>query len=175
MVRVLDGLTLLYLNITMKTLVLGSSADNKTIILDYENTNIDYHLLETPNLIELVKEVLPSLVVGDDDQAVLERDMGRVVGTTNLVETTDDDEIVYAKRIGREKYSRFVKNRQLAPCRSIVVVIRKCEEEYCLWTAMCGNLLPPEAYDEDSGFSATHALVYDELLIQRDTLRSSRP
>lgn len=159
----------------MKTLSLGISADNKTVLLDCENTNVEYHLLETPNLIELVKEALPFLVVGDEDQAVLERDMGRVVGATNLVETIDDDEIVYAKRIGREKHSRFVKNRQLTPCQSIVIVVRKREQEYYLWTAMCGNLLPPEAYDENSEFNATHALVYDESLIQLDTLRGSRP
>lgn len=159
----------------MKTLNLGISADNKTVLLDYENTNIEYHLLETPNLVQLVREALPYLVIGDGSQVVLERDMGRVVGTTNLVETTDSDEIVYAKRIGRKKYSRFVKNRELVPCQSIVVVVRECGQEYYLWTAMCGNLLPQEAYDENSVFNVTHALVYDETLIQPDTLRGSRP
>lgn len=158
----------------MKTLNLGTTADNKTVLLDYENTNIEYHLLETPNLIELVQEALPYLVLDDGDQAVLERDMGRTVGTTNLVDTTDGDEIVYAKRIGREKYSRFAKNRELTPCRSIVVVIRRRGEMYYLWTAMCGMLLPPEAYKEESLFNKTHALVYDEALIQLNTLTESR-
>lgn len=159
----------------MKTLNLGFSADNKIILLDYENTHIEYHLLETPNLVQLVREALPYLVIGDGNQVVLERDMGRVVGTTNLVETTDSDEIVYAKRIGREKYSRFVKNREPVSCQSIVVVVRKRGQEYYLWTAMCGNLLPQEAYDENSAFNVTHALVYDATLIQMDTLRGSRP
>lgn len=159
----------------MNVSTLGVSNDNKTILLDYENTNVEYHLLETLSLLELVNEALPFLIIGDDDQAVLERDMGRVVGTTNLVETTDRDEIVYAKRVGRERYSRFVKNRDVKPSQSIVIVIRRKEEKYYLWTAMCGKLLPPEAYDDDSAFNTTHALVYDESLIQLDTLRSLRP
>lgn len=159
----------------MKILNLGTTANNKTVLLDYGQTNIEYHLLETPDLIELVQEALPHLVLDDRDQVVLEQDMGRVVGTTNLVETTDRDTIVYAKRIGREQYTRFAKNRELTPCRSIVIVIRRSEGIYYLWTAMCGKKLPPEAYQENSAFNQTHALVYDESLIQLDTLVESRP
>lgn len=159
----------------MKIINLGATADNKSIFLNYDDTNVEYHLLETPNLVELVKEAVPHLVLGDGDQIVHERDMGRVVGTTNLVETGDSDDIVYAKRIGRNKYSRFVKNREAKPCRSIVTVFRKRGDEYYLWTAMCGELLPPEAHNEDSEFNATHAMVYDEKLVQLSTLTKSWP
>ena len=151
----------------MKVINLGNTADNKKILLDYDNTNVEYHLLETPNLLELVREALPYLVLGDEYQVVLGRDMGRIVGTTNLVETSDNDDIVYAKRIGRDKYTRFVMNREVEPCASIVIVVRKRGDEYYLWTAMCGELLPPEAYDEGSDFNATHAMVYDEKLVQQ--------
>jgi len=159
----------------MKTITLGASANGKTVVLDYDNTNVEYHLLETPNLIELVQEALPSLVLGDDNQLVIEQDMGRVVGTTNLVDTTESDEIVYAKRIGRDAYSRFAKNRQPAPCSSIVIVLRKNDARYHLWTAMCARLLPKDAWDQESDFSKTHAMAFDEKLIQIDTLSVSRP
>ncbi len=98
-----------------KPLELGRSADGKLVTLDYANTNVEYHIIETPDLLSLVQEVLPTLILGDQAQIVVERDLGRVVGTTNLVETTDKDEIVYAKRVGRSKYSRFVKNRREIP------------------------------------------------------------
>lgn len=159
----------------MKILNLGTTANNKTVLLDYENTNIEYHLLETPDLTELVQEALPHLVLGDGDQVVLEWDMGRIVGTTNLVETTDADEIVYAKRIGRNAYSRFAKNRQPIDCSSIVIVLRKDNEDYYLWTAMCAKLQPKEAWRPDSLYSKTHAMAYDETLIQLDTLTESKP
>ena len=150
---------------------IGIDKQGNTIILDYKNTHVEYHLLETPNLIDLVKEVLPTIETNGQDQVIIERDIGRIIGTTNLVETDDTDEIVYAKRIGRETYSRFVKNRQLIPTSYLVVVLRKASNGYILWTAMCGRLLPSEAYIEDSEFNRTHALVYDEKLIQLDSVQ----
>jgi hypothetical protein len=55
---------------------LGTSADGKPVLLDVLNTNIEYHLLETPNLIDLVIEVLPTITVMDEQQVVVERDLG---------------------------------------------------------------------------------------------------
>jgi hypothetical protein len=159
----------------MKILNLGMSANNKIVFLDYENTNVEYHLLETPNLIELVQEAIPRLVLGGGDQLVFEEDMGRIVGTTNLVETSDADEIVYAKRIGRDRYSRFAKNRQPKVCSSIVIVLRESDRKYYLWTAMCANLLPEEAWQPESNYNKTHAMAYDEALIQIDTLTELKP
>lgn len=154
---------------------LGVSANGMPIFLDRSNTNIDYHLLETPDLINLVREVVPSIEVENNDQIVVERDLGRTVGTTNLVETTDGDEIVYAKRIGRNAYSRFVKNKKPIPCSSIVIVLRKGEFGYYLWTAMCAKLLPKEAWIDGSLFNQTHAMAYDESLVQLSTVTESRP
>lgn len=154
---------------------LGISADGESVFLDPMNTHIDYHLLETPNLIDLVIEVLPTISVMNKKQIVVERDLGRIVGTTNLTETTGNDEIVYAKRIGRDSYSRFAKNREPVSCCSIVVVLRKGGTGYYLWTAMCAKLLPKEAWIEDSTFSKTHAMAFDESLVQIDTLTKSRP
>lgn len=154
---------------------LGISADGEPVFLDLKNTNINYHLLETPNLIDLVVETLPTISVIGEQQVVVERDLGRIVGTTNLVETTDRDDIIYAKRIGRESYSRFAKNRDLTPCRSIVVVLRKGDSGYYLWTAMCAKLLPKDAWIEGSFFNMTHAMAFDENLVQLDTVTKSRP
>ena len=154
---------------------IGISADGESIFLDPVNTNVDYHLLETPNLIDLVIEVIPTISVMSERQVVAERDLGRVVGTTNLIETTDSDEIVYAKRIGRDSYSRFAKNREPIPCRSIVVVLRKGDAGYYLWTAMCARLLPKEAWIESSTFNKTHAMAFDESLVQIDTLTKLKP
>lgn len=150
--------------------------NDKAVFIDYDNTNVTFHILETPDLLELVKEALEQTEIGGrEQQIVFEKDLGRIVATTSLVETTDKDEIVYAKRRQRDSYSRFVKNRELIKTQYIVVVLRKVEGEYNLWTAGGGRLLPKEAYDPDSQFNATHALVYDEDLVQLDTITSIRP
>lgn len=160
---------------SQKILRLGTTADGRVAWLDYSHTNVEYHLLETPNLIELVQEAIPGIGVTDQEEVISEYEFGRVVGTTNLVETTSEDEIVYAKRKGRDTISRFVKNKQPTPCSSIVVVLRKGELGYYLWTAMCAKLLPDDAWDPTSEFSQTHAIVYDENLVQLDTVTVSRP
>ncbi len=152
---------------------LGKTTDNFEVILDDDSTNVEYHLLETPNLLDLVAEALPAIETLEQDQVVIERDLGRNVGTTNLVETSEGDKIVYAKRKGRDVYNRFVKGKEITPTSYIVVVLRKVGDGYILWTAMCGRLLPPEAYDQNSEWSKTHAMVFDENLIQMDTLRDT--
>ena len=152
---------------------LGKTADGFDAILDDNNTHVAYHLLETPDLIDLVIEALSSINTDGRDEVVVERDMGRVVGTTNLAETSDQDEIIYAKRKGRDTYSRFVKNRDVIPTQYIVVVLRKTVDGYLLWTAMCGRLLPQDAYDKNSKWSKMHAMVFDEHLVQKDTIRET--
>lgn len=154
---------------------LGVTNDGQPVFLDRANTHIRYHLLETPNLLELVREAMPQIELSSESQVVVECDMGRVVGTTNLVETTKDDEIVYAKRRGRDSYSRFAKNRRPSPCQYIVMVFRQEEGTYFLWTAMCGRILPEEAYDKESKFSHTHALAYDDNLVQIETVTIVKP
>ena len=164
----------------MSKKLLCKSKNNKNIFLDEDNTNVHFHILETPNLLELVKETLVETEIEDEEQVVFEKDLGRIIGSTSLVETDENDEIVYAKRKNRNEYSRFVKNRELIPTSYIVIVLRKIDDGYNLWTAMCGRLLPSVAYDpkdkkDSNGFNRTHALVYDEKLIQLDTLTNVCP
>ena len=152
--------------------LLGKTADNFEVMLDDDNTHVAYHLLETPDLLDLVIEIFPTIETLGQNQVVNERNMRRVVGTTNLVMTTDEDEIIYAKRKGRDTYSRFVKNRKLTPTQYIVVVLRRLQGRYLLWTAMCGRLLPSDAYKENSDWSKTHAMVFDDRLVQGDAIRT---
>ncbi|MFZ2836142.1 MAG: hypothetical protein WAZ21_02385 [Candidatus Saccharimonadales bacterium] len=158
----------------MKQLV-AMSKNNISVFVDYEATNVTFHIRETPDLLDLVREAIEASDIVGEGELLFERNMGRIVGTTSLVETTDADDIIYAKRKEREKYSRFAKNRELVPTSYIVICIRKQSGDYLLWTAWCGRLLPKEAYDPASHFSRTHALVYDEELIQLDTITTLRP
>lgn len=155
--------------------LVGVSNDGYRVWLDHDATNVTFHIRETPNLLELVKEAIEGADIVGEDEILFEKDMWRIVGTTTLVKTTDADEIVYAKRKERDKYSRFAKNRELTPTSYIVVCVRKQGDDYMLWTAMCGRLLPKEWYDSTSHFSRTHALVYDEDLVQLDTATTVNP
>ncbi len=137
------------------------------------------HILENANLLELIKEAVEqSELVGE--KVVLEVDLGRIVGTTSMVEVTDSDDIIYAKRIGRDKYSKFVKDHELRQTSKVVAVLFRESDGYLLWSGWCGELLPQEPDGKGGShtsraFDATHALVYDPKIIQMDTLTRTLP
>lgn len=158
---------------------LAVSKNGKNVFTYVEATNIRLHVLENPNLLTLAKEVVEQSEVTGSNVG-LECDLGRVVGQTSCVETTADDEIVYAKRLQRDSYSRFVKNRQLEDTSIVSVVLFEKEYGYLVWSAWCGALVPTSPDSEGSmktseGFWDTHALVYDPDLIQPGTERADKP
>ena len=152
---------------------LCKSANGADVFIDIDETNIGLHVLENPGLVDLVKEVVELSVV-DGEKVALQVDLDRVVGETSMVEINDQDEVIYAKRIGREKYSKFVKNREMVQTRSVVAILFKKDYGYLVWSAWCGQLMPQES-DGSGGthtsreFDRTHAMVYDPKIIQLDT------
>lgn len=101
----------------------------------------------------------------------------RVIGATVCVETTDDDEIVYATRKGRKWPSRMVKNRMPMPSDELTLVVKLCKHNiYRLLTAYIGGFSEREIDDhniktqEDKRVSihfwSNHALIYNEDDIQ---------
>lgn len=158
---------------------LCKSANGADVFIDLEHTNIGLHILENANLVELVKEAIERSEL-EGKKVALEVDLGRVVGTTSMVEITEQDEIVYAKRLDRDKYSKFVKNRELVPTSKVVVILFQEEHAYLVWSAWCGELLPQES-DGKGGmrtsreFKNSHALVYDPKIVQAGTETKQAP
>lgn len=155
------------------------SRNQLPVYIDHGATKVALHIQEAPLLLELVKEV----VAGSDlsgDNVALERDMGRIVGETTLVETSDTDEIVYAKRLQRDKYTRFVMNKVAQPTSYLTVILHEADDGYNLWSAWCGRLVPTSPGGEDEmpksqGFWRNHALVFDDAIIQADTITAVCP
>ncbi len=103
----------------------------------------------------------------------LKIDMGREIGHSICVETTESDEIIFAQRTNRKGITRFVKNRNPIPSSTIVVILKRAQGEegeddfYIMTTAYIGNTAPHEPWDakatEDSlPFWSTHALIFEE-------------
>lgn len=158
---------------------IATSKNGHFVFLDDKITNVSLHIIETPNLIELVGEVLSSTDLTGDNVAI-EKDIGRIAGKTSMVETNDDDEIVYAKRLHRGKFTRFVKNKSLMQTSFVTVILHKTDDGYNLWSAWCGRLVPTSPGDKDEmpksqGFWRNHALVYDENIVQLDTITATCP
>ncbi len=94
-------------------------------------------------------------------------DMGREIGQKLLVQTTDEDEIVFAQRPKRSGLSRFVKNRPPEACTTAVIILKKRNdggEGYFIVTGWVGILGQHEPWDKFAGplargFWSKHALV----------------
>lgn len=155
------------------------SANGHDVFLDKYATNIGVHLIENPELLELVKEALAQSEVEGENVAIAV-DMGRVIGVTNCIKTTDEDEIVFARRKGRASYSRFVKHRKSEETSTLAIILHKKPHGYNLWSAWCGKLVPTKP-DESGrmktveGFWDSHALIYDPHIIEPGSESTTKP
>ncbi len=143
------------------------------MVVDRHNS----HLHETGSMAELLPEALNKINARGRDFLIEEIDFGRVIGETICVATGHSDQIIFARRPKRAGLTRFVKNRRPQPCSSLVVILKKAEEDdrYVLITAFVGHISRPEPWDERAflkqeepklareesiSFWSTHALVW---------------
>lgn len=84
----------------------------------------------------------------------------------DLIETTESDDVFYAKRPNREKYTRFVRGREPVPATTVTIELRKKGgTEFEIFTAFIGKLTPPFPFGKDDlnedgrEFWKNHALV----------------
>jgi hypothetical protein len=73
-----------------------------------------------------------------------------------------------------------VKIRAPEATQSVVVIINIVNNDFELWSAWCGNLVPMVRDENgqlhgDSRFWAEHALVYEPDIIQPETLTTEMP
>ena len=112
-------------------------------------------------------------------------DFGHPIGKTSCVEIGPDDEVEMVFRKGRSGRTPMVKNRESQPCSKMMVILLKDDtlkddnnDAYVLITSFVGDDAPREPWDpgneteegrkECEDFWSTHALVYDESLIDEE-------
>ena len=151
----------------MKSELLGITRDNLRVFISEQSSHARTHIAHNPKLLEAVKKAIPT-IVGKDDIIRVQIDTGEIVGTSDLIKTTPGDDIIYAKRVARSTYSRFVKNKQPTPTTFIVIDIRQNtnrQTDYYLYTAYVGTLTPSfpggkHLPEQSIEFWSTHALVW---------------
>ena len=144
---------------------LAKTKNGISVFLDENSEHAKTHISKFPLLLGATVDLLPTIeVLGDTFRK--DFDVGHTVGTSDLVETDMTDDIVYALRTHRDRYSRFVKNRQATNSSWIVIDIRRRSAgSFYLYTCYVGQLTPsfpggdflPE---KSHGFWSKHALVW---------------
>lgn len=141
------------------------TADNCLVYVAME------HLKQHESVLPYLQEALSKVWTHADAHIKVTLDMGRVVGKSDLVATTENDEIVYAVRTGRGWPTRFAKNRESHDSQFITVIMRRSGmDRYRLVTAFIGKGAEREPGDPtlrtehdlrvSEQFWANHALVW---------------
>lgn len=144
--------------------LLTTSRNNQKVWYDSDTSHATNHFSATPNLKEYAIEAIKNTDLIDDD-IYIQYDMSRIVGKSELVETADDDQIIYAKRVGRSIYTRFVKNREPIPMNLISIILSKVSDGYDLFSTWVGPKVPQFPGDEretpdSKEFWSKHALIW---------------
>jgi hypothetical protein len=118
----------------------------------------------------------------EGDRMLFEHDMGRTIGTTDLVENDEGDEIVYAKRLNRDIYTAFNKTKRPQPTALVAVCVNKIDDtRYELFTAWTGSANSPSfpgdenEIPESKPYWTKHSLAWGTQAIQPGTETSDCP
>lgn len=141
------------------------TADGVEVKIDSE------HMRQHANVLPFLKEIIPNMTVADKGGFIKTSiDMGRVIGVSDCVPTTQYDDIVYAQRVGRPGKTRFVKNRNPQPSSHVAVVMKRVGDKFKLLTSFIGQVAEKEPFDksirtdeefmQSKHFWDNHALVW---------------
>jgi hypothetical protein len=165
--------------------IIAKSKNGKEVTFDPVHSHAVTHLEDTPGLASLVKEVVGGLDLNGQEIAQ-HFDLNRIVGTCDVVNVNDSDEIVYGMRKNREDDGLvpFVKNRDGDPCSYVAVhLLPKPDESYELSSAWIGTFGEDDepfpqslnANERSKDFWNKHAFVYGSQEIMPGTETSARP
>lgn len=148
---------------------------DKRLIIDRRHSHLHAGITS-----ELVTKICAQITCGKEKTIKQQVDFDEIIGTTNCVSITPDDEIVYAVRLGRFGHSKFVKHRAPIPTQSATIVIAKANHHYKILTAYLGTASEPEPKDRKAGiasiqFWSKHALVFGSEPIHTSSITAVCP
>lgn len=160
--------------------LLAESNSGHEIYINLISSSAGQYLSRRPYVINLIKEVLiPMKLRGS--RIAIERDMGRVIGNTDIIETSDKDTIYYAQPNKMKVYSRFAKNRYPQPSHVLTIIVEQDNDgNYEVRDTWIGPSSPPfpgdvNETDKSKDYWQTHALVQDAQTIQSKTITKDCP
>jgi hypothetical protein len=102
------------------------------------------------------------------------------IGKKTCVKVTWEDEIVYAIRVGRDHFSKFVKNRHSEPIKNVTIFLKKVQGIYIIMSCYYGQKSerPPNnelSTEENISFWEDHALIWGSEPVYPETVTSINP
>ena len=133
-----------------------------------------------PHLLRLAEEILLSTSISGKSVHIV-HDLGRPIGRSELVTTTESDTIFFARQDKNAGFTRFVKNRQTDATQFMTLkLVRDADDEYELLAVWIGKDVPETPDHEDAtsdsmGYWSSHAVTYNGQPIISSTLTKVCP
>jgi hypothetical protein len=159
---------------------IGESKNGRELYVNLITSSAGHYLSRQPYLIRLIKEVLAPMNF-TAAEVLVERDMGRIIGNTNIVTTSEKDSVFYAQPSKKTIASRYVKNRSLTPSTTLtILLVQDTNDNYEIVDTWIGPFCPPFPGDERATSASrdyweTHALVADTEIVQFKTITKVCP
>jgi hypothetical protein len=160
----------------------ATSKNGIAVYVDTEKGHAATHIADDATLLGLVKEVIATI---DLRGAELKQEyvFDHVVGECDLQTVDEDDDIVYARRLQRDRYTKFVKGKPRHQCSSVTIILKQASDGYKLLSAWVGHLVPsfPKLHAtadqgiEEKKYWTTHALVWGKQAVDEATITTVCP
>jgi hypothetical protein len=162
--------------------IIATSPEGHDIYVDLISSRAGHYLSRRPYVVALIKEALADQKLTESESPIcIVRDMGRIIGKSDVVKTSDKDTIFYAQPNKIEVFSRYVKNLYPSPSRKITIILERDKDgNYEVRDTWIGAYSPPfpgdqRATAESKAYWRTHALVLDSQVIQSKTITKTWP
>jgi hypothetical protein len=156
------------------------SRNDIEVVFNSKTSHVATHFADSPLLKATVMEAIKDTDI-QSDEMFFEYDSNRIIGTTDLVTTTEADNIIFAKRVNRDIYTRFTKSQSPQECSTVTISLKKFSDmKYELWSAWIGYIGPsfPGDANETANskpYWSKHALVWGNQEIQEGTETLEQP
>lgn len=159
---------------------IATAKDGSIVYVDLIESAAAESISQHPYLLGLIKELMEQTKLSGA-KLYFDQDMGRNIGSSDVVETSEKDVILYAQALKSDSYKRFVKNGKPQSTQYISVVLAKDDEgNYELTNTWVGPLRPPQPGTDNETkagrkFWESHAFILDREPIKLRTLTKTRP
>jgi hypothetical protein len=160
--------------------VITGSADTPKVYAHLTLMPLAANISANPHLLRLAEEAVDSANL-EGPVVRLEHDMGRSIGHSELVATSDADNIFFARQTKTAGFTRFVKNRKSDPTQFLSLLLARDDDgDYELTNIWIGKISPPmpdapEAIEKSGEYWARHAVIYNGQPIVSSTLTKTCP
>lgn len=159
---------------------IANTRNGMPVYVDLIYSSAAREIARQPRLLRLLEEVLRQLNVRNT-QRRFEHDVGRTVGYSHIVTTTNADKVMYAQCTKEAFFSRFVKNKLPEPTQHVSLTIRHAQDgSFEITEAWLGKLHPPmpgstSELPESKAFWLNHAIIFTDQSLQLKTLTTESP